>query len=448
MRKSITLLFLCFSFFFVRAQFGPTFYVDTLVNEVVSQLACADFNKDGMNDILTSNLRWPKDNMKLYLGQGNQVFSFQPIPEADGLTDLESFDVGDINHDTWPDFVIASEAPYEITWYENDEGTFIPHLVDDSLDFTIQVLLGDFDHNGFLDILSLQHTEIVLYLAIDEGVFGPARVIHSGTEFYAIDAAHYNQDTFLDVSVASDGFEVLLNDGSGHFTLHSQQGLGLDFALQSGDLDNDEDVDIAVYRTLSGILFYANNGDGNFSLQDTLIRSTDIFRSYVLEDLNCDGALDVFTSIPQQGYIVWIPNFGNGDFRPPHLIFEQFGELVGAVTSGDLNADEKPDILWGNIHLGGKLNPCLDVAVDQPEDKGSAVRIFPNPTTDFVSIENRTKTGLRVTIYDQLGRVIYAGQNLSSLGISTITLISSGLYFIQGLDHTGRIVFNQKVIRQ
>jgi hypothetical protein len=446
MHKVLTPIFIFILSHFAHAQFGPVLFIDTLTAENIQQLACADFNNDGLDDILTANLKWPKDNIKWYLNQGNNQFLAHTIPGADSLTELEMFDTGDINRDGWMDFIFSSESPYKLTWFENNEGSFTPHVIDEGLDFTTHVLLTDFNNDSLPDILSLQHTEIVVYLSTSPGIFGPPDVIHDSTEYYAIDAADYNGDGYMDVSVASDGFEILLNDSTGHFYLHTQQGLGLDFGLQSGDLDGDTDMDIVVYRSLQGLLFYTNNGTGNFVLQDTILASTDIFRSYSLEDFNCDGSLDLYTSIPQQGKMILIENDGLGHFSEPALLHQQSGELVGAVTTGDLNDDQVPDVLWGNLTLGAQINECTSVAVDESIIHDDLLTIFPNPAQDYFVIENKSPMQLFTRIYDQTGHVVLSGTVIEASATKTFEPQYPGLYYIMAYDQSDRHVMTSKVI--
>lgn len=430
------------------AQFEPVFYIDTLDSETIMQVACADFNHDGAEDILTANLHWPNDRMRLYLQLNSQVYAVQTIPEADSLTNLESFDTGDVFKDGWTDFIVASDFPWRITLYQNDHGTFIPHLIDDSLDLTSDVLLVDFNHDDLMDILSLQHIEIVAYLAIAEGVYGPAQVIHSGTEFYAIDAADYNLDSFPDVAVASDGFEILLNDGEGHFTLQSQQGIGLDFGLESGDLDGDDDLDLAVYRSLNGILYYANDGNGHFSYERPILESTDNFRSYVLRDMDCDGDVDLYTSIPQTGHIIIVENSGSAQFDTLTHLHTQTGELVSAVTTGDLNHDGEPDPIWGNFTLGATLNACTNVAVKEDTKDHTNVLVYPNPAAGNITLYNGHPSDITFRVYDQVGRLITATKVIVPAANVEVNLPHPGLYYVQGMSASGQIINGGSVVNQ
>lgn len=446
MTKVLTPLFFFFLSYTTHAQFGPIFFIDVQTEVTIKQLASADFNNDGLNDILTANQKWPKDNMKWYLNQGNNQYLIQTIPEADSLTELEMFDIGDINRDGWMDFIMTSELNYKLTWFENNQGSFTPHIVDEGLDFTTHVLLTDFNNDSLLDILSLQHTEIVVYYSTSPGIFGPPVVIHGGTEFYAIDAADYNGDGYQDVSVASGGFEILLNNGAGQFFIQSQQGLGLDFGLQSGDLDGDADIDIVVYRALRGLLFYTNDGEGRFQFQDTILESTDIFTSYSLEDLNCDGSLDLFTAIAQPGKMILIENDGFGHFSAPVLLHQQLGELVRAVSTGDLNDDQVPDVLWGNSSLGAQLNECMSVAVDKSADPEFLLNIFPNPAQHYFMIENNTPMTFFTRIYDHTGKTIEPEMIIEASETKRVDVTHPGLYFVAAYDPAGRLLSVRKMV--
>ncbi|HRH64846.1 MAG TPA: T9SS type A sorting domain-containing protein [Bacteroidia bacterium] len=426
-----------------QAQYGPVIYIDSLSNETIVQAGTADFNHDGKTDILTADFHWPYDNLRLYTNQGGLQFNGQIIPGADSLTQFMAFDTGDITNDGWPDFVATTEVSSSIIWYENSGGTFIPHLLIDSLDFATKILLRDFNNDSLLDILALQHVEVVLYLASSPGNFNPGQVIHSGTEFYAIDVNDFNNDHFPDVSVASGGFEVLLNDGAGGFTLHSQAGLQLMFGLQSGDLDNDLDNDVVAYESVTGLLFYANDGNGNFTLQDTVIESPDNFENYLIADMDCDADPDVYTSVQQSGQVIWCENDGTGNFSLPQLIHSQPGELIGAVALGDLDSDGKLDLIWGNTHLGCHINQCFPSTV--AGDRMTDLALYPNPSKNNFQIKNTKGCSLKVTIRDLTGK-IFLTDSVSGNENKQFSISDAGMYLVSLTFDDGTDNFVQKIV--
>lgn len=429
------------------AQFHNPFFVDTVSQEAISRIGCADFNGDGRIDILTSHLQWPYDHMNLYLQEEPFHFTSQVIPGADSLVNLECFAIGDINLDNKPDFILASENNYQITWFENTGNGFIPHLVDDSLDLTTLLLLTDFNGDSVPDILSLQHVEIVLYLASSPGTFGTGQVIHSGTEFYAIDTGDFNGDGTPDVSVASSGFDILLNDGDGHFSLHGSAGQPLCFGLQSADLDQDQDEDIAAFMALSGIQFFENDGTGQFIQRANLISSPDNFEQFILQDITCDSLIDLYTTIPQLGQVVLVENLDDSQFSAPQLIQTLPGELVDAMALADLNADGKPDAVWGNKTLGFNSNACTPVAVDYADRGEEAVVVYPNPSGPFCYMQNRSSRQQSITVYTAAGIPITHALQLPAGATESIELPRAGIFFVYIHDPMGVRPAIRKIIR-
>lgn len=361
MQKNVFLLLLLLMHLLGKAQFSPAHYFDSLPQfEVTGQVRAADINNDGMPDAITLVNHFPADSIRIFFALGNGQYARQTAMAFQNTGSIEYFETADVNADGWADIVVATNNGTKLSWYENNTGVFTERPLASGLDFTTMLLVKDFDRNGLPDILALQHVEVVLYRQSSPGVFMPGSVVHSGTEFYAIDAGFYNSDSLPDISVASGGFEVLLNAGNGQFNLHSQAGLGLCFGLQSADLDNDRDMDIAMYETLRGIHFYRNDGNGHFSFADTIINSSDNFEMFGMADFDCDGDKDVYTTMRQLSRVVWMENKLGEGFSLPNTVHTQSGQLVAAVYAADMNADGKDDIIWGNKRNGinDNVNEC------------------------------------------------------------------------------------------
>lgn len=442
-KKLLFILLPLFTVNIAKAQFSPVLPVDSLTTERVTQIACADFNSDGLNDILVSAEGFPFDKMILFTNLGGNDFSQQMIAS---VKEIRSFDCADLDNNGRTDFVVSyGQSTSQIVWYINGPGGFVADTVDAGLDFTSKILLRDFDHNGNADILSLQHTEIVLYLATGTaGLFNTGVVIHDSTEFYAIDAADYNNDGNLDVSVASGGFEVLLNDGAGNFTWHSQAGFLLSFGLQSGDIDSDNDVDIVVYEAAIGLVSYANNGSGNFSLYDTVLDNSDDFKIYGITDLDCDSDPDIYTSLGQLRQLITLENDGSGHFAAPVIVHTENGSLLYATTAADMNNDSKSDLAWGAYHVGVHFNQCSALSVEELNEQ--EVLVFPNPANDHVNIRNTGAAELYFTLYDVTGRK-QASLACPSAGTVAFQLPAAGMYLLEGFTVEGKRVVSEKIIR-
>lgn len=444
MKVIFQIILIAFTAHSAYAQFSPAIFLSNHQNKTITQIECADFTNDGKTDLLASKHDFPFHHLSLYIQSNDLVFEeSNTIPDT--LSNIESFAIGDINNDNWNDFVLAYEWPSFIVWYENFAGQFTQHVVDTGLDLTQKVLLADLDDNGALDIVSLQHLEIVIYMAFEGGNFDTARVIHSGTEFYDIDVADYNGDGFEDVSVGSSGFEILINDGSGNFTLLPKTGLSLVFGLRSGDLDEDTDVDIVSFEALEGLKFYENDGNASFTFHSYVLPSTDNFHSYGITDLNCDSLNDIYTTIPQQHHVVWIENMGNKEFSEAHIIHTQDEELIATSLACDVNLDGKQDLLWGNLSFGMHLNEC-QVLSSENQMNDSAINVFPNPSNGSFNIENLTAGELGYKLYDMLGRSIIHGKAFPHQ-TTNLFIKDDGVYLLAFRNDIGEVKTKTILIR-
>lgn len=156
---------------------------------------------------------------------------------------------------------------------------------------------------------------------------------------WASDFGDFDNDGDLDlVSIEhSTGIQLFGNDGTGHYTnITMGSGLGnTSFPLQClfRDLDNDGFLDILIAG--GSEFFYRGNGDGTFTLTQGLFPSSKAMHSFAFGDLNRDGFEDVYANYGT-GYvgpdsnrpdILWLntPN-GNHFFRV---------RLVGTTSNPD-----------------------------------------------------------------------------------------------------------------
>lgn len=434
-------LILCSTLFLcpilLHSQFGPVLYLDTVADKTIQQLSIADLNGDGRDDIVAANGQWPQDYLTCYTQQGDGTFRLVALPAADSLRNLEHFAIGDVSHAGSQEMVAAYGFPWQVSLFTGGIEEMEETVVDDSLDLTTQVLISDINHDGMADLVTLQHTEIVLYFAESPGQFDGGHVIHAGTEFYAIDVGYYNQDTLLDVSVASDGFDILLGDGTGQFDLIESPHIGLTFRLQSADLDGDGDMDIATYEALRGIIFYANDGQGHFIFREPILESIDIFDTFLLEDMDCDGDTDAYTSVSQPGWVIWIENDGQGHFPVYHELHFQQGELIRAVALGDFDEDGTPDPVWGNHILGARMNECTPVGVTGVNQAELKWKVSPNPSQGDVILENHTAGRLTYYLFDYSGRLVVPAFEIDGMEQKSLLMTNVGFYVVFVRDEHG-----------
>lgn len=182
---------------------------------------------------------------------------------------------------------------------------------------------------------------------------------------YDAKAGDFDNDGDLDiVHSRSNSFQILFNDGDGHFTLNSEQNINYGFGgrtnVEVGDLDGDGDLDLffsraclsmwnSCYSLLLHNKVFFNNGDGTFTdsgqnLGNKRSRNSD------LVDIDNDGDLDAVVnnyrqSNSESSVNIWI-NDGNG-------IFSAFPQNIDNyycfnIEHGDIDGDGDIDLIFGN----------------------------------------------------------------------------------------------------
>jgi hypothetical protein len=171
----------------------------------------------------------------------------------------------------------------------------------------------------------------------------------------AIGLGDIDGDGDLDILSSTSGNTVsnpiLLNDGSGNFTL-SPHDLGTAAAesIAMGDLDGDGDLDAALVgrRTYGVQSIWLNDGSGQFTSKSQTIYGLDV----ELGDLDGDGDLDLFAAHSYDLPKVWI-NDGVGNFTAGATVTGN--ENSSAVALGDVDNDGDLDALIGNYRAPNRI---------------------------------------------------------------------------------------------
>jgi hypothetical protein len=249
-------------------------------------VAIADFNKDGLEDILfTAN----ENSCKIYLNEGEM--KFKDITAPAGLnTDFwaTGATVVDINADSWPDIYISA-AGYDdpstrrnrLYVHQGLDAQGLPTFVEQAEAFgiadtgyTTQSVFFDFDRDGLLDLYVMNHSN-------DRSSVNTP----SGRQ---MDGKHPSQD------------RLYRNTGTGKFEDLSQvagivaEGYGLGISI--GDFNDDNWPDIYIANDfIYNDLLYINQKDGTFKeeIQQYLAVQTYNSMGCDLADINNDGFQDL-----------------------------------------------------------------------------------------------------------------------------------------------------------
>jgi hypothetical protein len=227
-------------------------------------VALGDFNNDGRLDVvmITDN------GFSVAIGNGDGTFQ-SPVTYTTGLS--YSLAVADFNNDGNLDIVVANDNlnPSTVSVYLGEgNGKFRPPIDSDTTSYNEFVAVGDFNHDGKMDIVVIENPYISVLLGNGDGTFQPARDNGSFLGAKSLAVADFNNDGKLDVAVAGSfgstyTVGVLLGNGDG--TLQDSIIQYIEYTpatIAVGDLNGDGKVDAILAYDLSGLAVLLGNGDG------------------------------------------------------------------------------------------------------------------------------------------------------------------------------------------
>jgi hypothetical protein len=191
--------------------------------------------------------------------------------------------------------------------------------------------------------------------------------------------ADFNRDGNTDIALGcsdrvsghagvNGGLVIILGNGDGTFGAPVFYSTGDVSSIALGDFNGDGLLDIALTDgAQQNVVFFTGNGDGSFTKEPTTITTLTPAHGVVVADFsghgNDDVAYAISSSVPGSNLSDLYLALGNGDgtFQVPILpVATQIGEFL---TSGDTNADNKPDIVSSTINEpgGGLIGQSLFV---------------------------------------------------------------------------------------
>jgi FG-GAP-like repeat len=175
---------------------------------------------------------------------------------------------------------------------------------------------------------------------------------------------------------------VLINDGTGHFTAGTNVSIGAPFRVKLADLNGDGKLDILVGNAYGQQVVVAlGNGDGTFQTPLAWNFSTEI-QDVAAADFNGDGKLDVIAA-DVSGAAVLLNDGSAGVLGSPTFYHPAASTHSLRVTTGDFNGDGRQDFALAgydtqrvDVYLnqgGGTFGPPTQYANPIPNGSGDIV---------------------------------------------------------------------------
>ena len=411
-----------------------------------------DYDNDGDLDLVVGNI----NGDYIYINEGNNEFTESEIIDTNPTNFVKWIDLdGDLDLDL---FIGNKGSTPNYMFYNQGNGTLIQNEFLTDFDIT-GIDNGDFDNDGDLDLIVAAWGDDYTFIFLNDGNnnFSPDFNNEIFNEAISVSVADVDNDSDLDiitgVGCCINSSEVYKNDGTGIFSLFSQFGSensGLN-SLKIVDVDNDGDIDITSNNSGSDeVCIYLNDGIGNYS---TMLIDNVEFSCAEFGDIDNDNDIDLivgaygffsdriivyennemtftkhtietggFTNFPVNA----VSNIAMGDS-------DNDGDLDIAVMRLIFTDESTVDIEQNSLFLNDLINGIENNVTNQN------YRIYPNPSTYFISIELNNFENVTLSIINPTGQVILKKQ-ITKKQIERINIsdFSKGMYFIkiEGQDYS------------
>jgi len=333
----------------------------TLQGVAYGSVVWGDYDNDSDLDILVTGYGYSK----IYRNDGSNIFTEQTGIILTGVTNSAAA-WGDYDNDGDLDILITgwSTSPSSKIYRNNGNNTFteqtgiILYGVNQG-----SVAWGDYDNDGFLDILLTGYD--ATYIPVSKIYHNNGNstfteqtgIILPGLGNGSVAWGDYDNDSDLDLlltgynNASYQTSKVFRNNGDNTFT--DQTGIILQGADRSSSTwaDYDSDGDLDILLTGAGYSkIYRNNGNNTFSVQTGIVLQGINYGSAAWGDYDNDGYQDIL--LTGSGFTKIYRNNGNNTFSEKPYLSQQ-GVQNSSAAWGDYNRDGKLDILLSGQSSSG-----------------------------------------------------------------------------------------------
>ena len=224
------------------------------------------------------------------------------------------------------------------------------------------LLTAELDQDGDDDLIASSFTEgAAIFLQDSADALIPKANPNLLRHISAV--ADLDQDNILDLVAAQDSLSWQKGNGDGSFQDETVISAGLCNGASARDLDGDGALDLVCASASAELLVFLGDGLGGFSALATLPLPGIFAGPLRVDDLDQDGALDLFAS---KGSLIVIGN-GDGTFHSPQPLdtvtnLGNFSGLFFSLDSLNLSGDATPEI----VMLGSDGDAALWIYTQRP----------------------------------------------------------------------------------
>jgi hypothetical protein len=366
---------LCVLLICTRVQAQTYYFGETALQtgKAPTAICTADLNSDRRLDLAVAN----KDDGTISVLISRADGSFAPPKIYSVGRGPVSITAADFNGDGIPDLAVVNSQDNTVSILLGlGDGTFqSPQSYGTGAQPT-GIVAADFDGDKRLDLAVIDQNDqtVSVFLGKGDGTFGSAKAVGVTGSPIAIVTADFTGDGEPDLAVidGKGNLSLLVNDGSGGFSLKSSTLAASPGALATGDFNGDGLIDLVVTdMTNNQLILLLGDGKGAFQTASITLGVSPM--TLQVGDFNGDGKLDLVVT-SGSGFpstISILLGNGNGSFQNP--IQASSPGTASAILAGDFNNDNNVDLAALDpldqlvvIFLGqgdGRLGRCVDYSL-------------------------------------------------------------------------------------
>jgi len=280
-----------------------------------------DFDNDGDLDVAIASYTASGKVVVIY-NDGTGSFG----GKTDYSTGTSSWDVdlGDFNNDNYIDMAVSNKGSSSISiLLNNGDGTFASQVSYTTASNPFGISVMDVNNDDVPDVAVASYNNLVsVLLGIGDGTFADKSDYSIGFQSYDVSIGDFNNDGWADLVTTNrydNDITILLNDGDGTFSGRTDYSVGGSYYpnwVSVNDLDNDNDLDIAVSESNDYFTIFLGRNDGTFAGALNYLSGNGLY-GIISADFDKDGDLDIATADNDEDKISILFNQGiNGDNGP------------------------------------------------------------------------------------------------------------------------------------
>lgn len=324
----------------------------------VHSMVVDDFDNDGHPDVAFAE----DDGISVVrnVGTGGQL-----SPERQFTWSFTSWITSaDVDQDGDVDLVVASSAAQTIGVFLGDGfGNFAAPITTAVTGYPLAVELTRVDSDSVVDAVVRTDNDIVVFSGLGNGTFQPAVTYSFGTtssvSAAALELVDVSGDGRADIITADSNYRFITMLANANGTFQAPVSLGgmyADGRLSVADFDEDGDLDVLL--TDSGMAMMVNDGTGAFTLRS--VPSLGVSGGAVVGDFNADSHIDVASGGDFGVSLKVFYGQGNGSFVAVSDLVTSGG---GPLAITDVDGDARPDLVTAQGYAGTNR---LDVLLGAP----------------------------------------------------------------------------------